>query len=262
MIPMVRRIAFAWLFLAATAALLAGCGKSSRASTGTANTHVTAQDITYADAINLRAADVPGLVGAKLTRQRPTRSGPFGTEMETCDGGVVGAGAVIGISSQRFRRSNERHGHVLSFSDTLLPIESVHSAVYILRSAALAFQDFTAANSARARACLKHLILSEDATTRREGASHSEPLFAQVEASSLPSPLRGVSGYGLRITAALAIEAPGTEGRSKYYEDSFGFVIGRTVITLNTTGDPQPFPSASERRLLSLLYCRAEAHKL
>jgi hypothetical protein len=34
------------------------------------------------------------------------------------------------------------------------------------------------------------------------------------------------------------------------------------VIMLDTTGDPHPFPVAIERRLLSLLHSRAEAHKL
>jgi len=40
-----------------------------------------------------------------------------------------------------------------------------------------------------------------------------------------------------------------------------GFVVGRAVIVLNTKGDSHPFPSATEGRLLSLLYSRAEAQK-
>ena len=68
--------------------------------------------------------------------------------------------------------------------------------------------------------------------------------------------------YGLRMAADSALEVPGTTGRSNYYEDFLGFAIGRAVITLHAIGDPRPFPSATEGRLLSLLYSRAEAHKL
>ena len=66
--------------------------------------------------------------------------------------------------------------------------------------------------------------------------------------------------YGLRTTAKSDFGMTGTTGRSNYYEDFFAFVVGSTVITLNATGDPHPVPAATERRLLSLLYSRAEAH--
>jgi len=66
--------------------------------------------------------------------------------------------------------------------------------------------------------------------------------------------------YGLRTTAKSDFGMTGTTGRSNYYEDFFAFIVGSTVITLNATGDPHPVPAATERRLLSLLYSRAEAH--
>ncbi len=181
--------------------------------------------------------------------------------MERCDGGVVNVGEVIGLISQRFKRSNARQRGT-SFSDSLLPIESVHSAVYLMGSAALASKEFNATDSSRARRCLKPFLVDEHVTTVAEGATVAEPLFSQIEVSALPSLLRGVRVYGLRMTAGVAIEAPSAKGRSNYYEDFFGFVVGSALITLNDTCAPHAFPSATERRLLALLYRRAEAQKL
>lgn len=261
MIPAVRRIIATWVVVMATVALLAGCGNSNPAASSEASTPVPARDSTYANAVNLRAGDVPGLEVARVKHQSAFRSGPLGTVVEKCDGGLAGSGDVIGISSQSFARSDTRHtdtGVILSF----LPIERVHSTVYLTRSPAVASRAFSAAESARARSCLEHLVISSDATATREGATASEPLFTHVEVSSLPSPLRRVPVYGLRTTSDFAIEVPGTTGRSKYDEDSFGFMVGRAVITLRATGDPHPVPTTTERRLLALLYRRAEANQL
>ena len=181
--------------------------------------------------------------------------------MEKCDGTVAGAGEAIGILSESFARNNKRHNGRGS-SNSWLPIESVQSAVYLMRSSALASQEFAAADSARARTCLKSVNISEDPTMKREGATIGEPLLTHIRVSALRSPLRTVQAYGLQMTAESALEAPGMTGRSNYYEDFLGFVIGRAVITLHATGDPRPFPASTEGRLLSLLYSRAEAHKV
>ena len=56
---------------------------------------------------------------------------------------------------------------------------------------------------------------------------------------------------------------PGGPPHSKHvYVDEFGFVAGPSEIRLNATGTPQPMATATERRLLALLYGRAQAHKL
>jgi hypothetical protein len=108
--------------------------------------------------------------------------------------------------------------------------------------------------AAKPGACLKHLLVTEDLPTRSGGSTVEEPLFTHIEVSALSSPLRGVQVYGLRMTARNAIEVPGTKGSSNYCQDYLGFVVGPAVITLNAVGDPRPFPSTTERRLLSLLY--------
>ena len=162
------------------------------------------------------------------------------------------------LISQRFGRNNAWH-KASTFDHSLPPIESVHSAVYAMRSEALASRAFAAADSARGRACLRHLLESEDATAKREGVTVREPLFTQIEVAGLPSARPGMRVFGLRMTAGVGIEAPGTKVRSNYYEDSLAFVMGSTVITLTDTGSPHPFPATTERRLLSLLYSRARA---
>jgi hypothetical protein len=245
--------------LSAVAVLVVGCGTSSTVASGAVSPTMKAQAIAYAHAVNLRVADVPGLVGSRPRTE--IRSGPFGAVMEKCDGGAARAGEVIGVLSESFERNNKRHNGLL-FRDSLLPIESVQSTVYLTRSSALASHEFAIADSARARACLKSLNVSENHATKREGATAEEPLFTDIEVAALTSPLHAVRVYGLRVTANSTLESSGTTGHSNYYEDFLGFVIGPAVITLHTKGDPRPFPSATEGRLLSLLYSRAEAYKL
>jgi hypothetical protein len=168
------------------------------------------------------------------------------------------AGGTIGIVSRRFRRNNaQQQGE--HFSDSLLPFESMRSAVYVMGSAALASREIATAASDRGRMCLKRVNVSHNATIVAEGAKVREPLLSQIEVSALPSSMRGVQVYAWRTMADAAIEAP---SRSPYYEDSFAFAMGPAVITLDATGSPHPFPGATERRLISLLYRRAKSHKL
>ncbi len=166
----------------------------------------------------------------------------------------MGEGQIIGIESQRFQRDNARH-EGSAFSDSLLPIESVHSTVYLTETASLASKEMSAIESGRAHACFRRDFFGASTETK-------EPLMTNVAIDQLPAPLPGVRSYSLRATTRLAINVPGATGRSNYYEDTLGFVIGRALIMLHTTGDPQPLPSTVERRLLSLLYHRAVEHKL
>jgi hypothetical protein len=260
MIPPMRRTTSAMLALTATAMLLAGCGSSthtssSSAALGTARVNslrraeppVTETQAAYAHAVNLRAGDVPGLAASRL-RLPKTRHGWL-DPAEGCDGG--GAQKVTGIISPRFSASLD-HGGVL----TLVPLEAVQSTVFPAVSPATASRALQAAVSARGRSCLKQILGSAESQ-----AEHGprQPILTQIEVSAPPSPLRNVRVYGLRMMAKSDF---GTTSRSNYYEEFFAFIVGSTVITLNATGDPHPFPPATERRLLSLLYIRAEAHKL
>ena len=71
--------------------------------------------------------------------------------------------------------------------------------------------------------------------------------------------------YGLRIVDDNTFfpgpaRLPGPARRE--YRRVLSFVVGHTLIVLYTWSGPGPFPATLERRLLSLLYSRATAHKL
>jgi hypothetical protein len=206
--------------------------------------------IAYANAINLRPSDVHGLVGSTVALRRETKYGPLGSLGERCAGGVDAPGEVFGVLSQRFVRGQEHQSN-------FLPIESVFSAVYLLRSDAMASQEVSVFASARASSCLKRDNYDQVSTT----GTKSEPLFTDVKIAPLSLPAGSVSAHGHRVTAVEAafLEAPHVRGRPNYYEDFVGFSVGPAVITLHATGSTHPFPAATEQRLLSLLYRRAEA---
>jgi hypothetical protein len=249
MISLMHRTIVTMLALAATAVLVAGCGGSS-SSADSASAQVTKAQAAYAHAVNLRATDVPGLAASRV-RLKNTRHGWL-DPVEGCDGG--GGQKVTGILSPRFFASLN-HGGVLS----LLPLEAVQSTVFPAVSPVTASRALQAVVSARGRACFRQFFGS--AESQAEHGSR-EPVFTQIEVYARPSPLRNVRVYGLRTTAKSDFGTTDTKGRSNYYEDFFAFMVGSTVITLNATGDPHPVPAATERRLLSLLYNRAVAHKL
>jgi hypothetical protein len=250
MIPPVLRTIATMLVLAVTAMVLVGCGGSSSASSTGESAPLSLRAVAYANAVNLRAADVPGLAALRLRVKTPKTRHGWLDPVEGCDGG--GGQKVTGITSPNFFASLD-HGGLL----TLLPLEVVQSTVFPAVSPATASRALQAAVSARGRACFKQFF---DSAESQGGDRSREPVFTQIEVSAFPSPLRNVRVYGLRTTAKSDFGT--TKGRSDYYEDFFAFIVGSTVITLNATADPHPVPAATERRLLALLYGRAKAHKL
>jgi hypothetical protein len=89
-----------------------------------------------------------------------------------------------------------------------------------------------------------------------------EPDKLRISGSSIPFPVAGVAGYGLRVRGTLAGAFFHLKRRPAYYEDTFGFAVGPAEIVLRVVGVGRPYPAAEERRLLSLLYNRAKAHAL
>jgi hypothetical protein len=227
-------------FVCASAILGAGCGGSASKSDPLG---ASAPAAALANAINLRQADVPGL-SARFDRDRETRSGPLGN----CD--QASARAPIGFLSQRFSRGGTR----------VLPTESVSSGVYLMASEAQAVREFDALGSARARACIGQEVVR---TIKKGERERAEPLLATpVQVVSLAPPLRPMSVAGMRRTVRLATASPFSQGRSRYYLDQCGFVVGRVLVELLAVGSPHPLPLVTERRLLALLYSRAQAHEL
>jgi hypothetical protein len=246
-----HRTASALLALAATAMLLSGCGSSSHASSvgapvGADKPIPSPQAVTYADAVNLRAGDVPGLQQAHLKPRAETSDGPFGAAIDGCESAAARAGVVIGITSQRYV-------HLSS------PLQSVGSGVYYFNSEALAREYLTAAHNPRFAACVKTVASNGAKAGTREVSKVAEPMFNEPRLSTLPASLPGVPAYGLRLATHPSRAGP---GRSEAYTDFLSFVKGDAVIMLTAIGQTHPFPAARERRLLALLYNRAEAHSL
>jgi hypothetical protein len=250
MIRSMRRTTSSLLALSVTAMLLAGCGSSTHVSSTSPPTRApkpisSAQAVAYANAVNLRAADVPGLQAALHKPRAETANGPFGAAMDRCQSAAVRAGDVFAISSQRFVHLS-------------LPLQSVGSGVYYFNSETLAHEYLATASTPRFAACVKTLAADEPKTVTREGSKVAEPMFSRPRLLPLPVSLPGVQTYGLR----LAVRSPlGRRGSVGSYTDFLSFVTGDAVITLTAVGQGRPFPAAGEQRLLALLHDRAEAHK-
>jgi hypothetical protein len=234
------------------------------AGSGRASTSITkAQAVAYAHAVNLRAGDVPGLVP---TAKGGAVEGPLGTLGVECDV-AVRAGKVVGIGSQGFERLQES----TRFSKSYLPLEAVSSAVFVMRTPALASREIAvvrdASDNPTVVTCLKHhlentQLEATDEGGKKIGGPTGKPALSQVEVTALRSPLQAIRAYGLQIRADFEITVPSAKGLSHLYDDFLGFAIGPAVIMLDTTGDPHLSPAATEQRLLSLLHSRAEANKL
>lgn len=243
-----RWLSAASLMSGLLAVFAAGCGTNrlDTADHGVPGSESNA--IAYANAINLRASDLRGLVASTVALQRKTKYGPFGRLGERCAGGAGARGEVFGVLSQRFVGSHEH---------SFFPIESVFSAVYVFPDDAMASHEVSVFASPRARSCLSRDNFKQVTTVN----SISEPMFSGVGIAPLSFSVGTVSARGYRVTAVLAafLEAPRVNRRPNYYEEFLGFSVGRAVITLHTTGSTRPFPVKTEQPLLSLLYGRAEA---
>lgn len=234
MISLMHRTIVAMLAIAATAMLAAGCGGSS--SAGSATAPITqARATAYAKAVNLKLADLPGMSVQSPEGDAP--AGPLGGEAARCSGAVNPALMVARIRSANF--SGAAH-------------ELIRSTVIVWPSVALATRDQVVGRSQRALLCAQRLFSRELA--QRIGVKLH---VGQVRVSRR-APLPGVPGsFGVRIETPILGAHTGSD-----YVDAVAFVYGRSAVTLYATGVQRPVSEATERRLLALLYTRAEAHKL
>ncbi len=255
MILQMARLPVNAVVFAAMAALVAGCGNSNPASTSAHAGITKAQVVAYADAVNLRAADVPEMTSVSPTGE--TKASQSNTTLTRCRGGLPGweAGSVF---SAKF--------HIESPSRT----EAVWSAIRVVPSPTVAVQDLSADRNPRVGACIARsfgAILTQSGPLVRESMS----------VSLLPSELPGVaSGFGLRLTRRviyreanprppehnLAEKLAQLKGGVHPYWDMVGFASGRVEIALADLHEPGVAPMRFERRLLLLLHSRSEAHKL
>jgi hypothetical protein len=247
-LPVPRTLARAIPF-AAAGLLAGGCGGSRHATvTGTTAAGAAiskAQATAYAQEVNLVVADIPGAT----VRSREHESGeakPAGVEFARCTGGVSPRRRVANIDSARFRIGKKTAA------------TQVKSSVEVMPTAALAAQNYSALRSARGRACIAHLL-----GHALEGASTSRVRFGPATASLLPNLLAtGKESFGVRVTTTPTAIVRGKQVRLTVYRDVFDLLAGPVEVNMSATGFGHPPPKATERRLLSLLYTRAETHKL
>jgi hypothetical protein len=227
----VRRISAICLVLSATAILLAACGNSSHTSASDAaliaGPPITnAQALAYAHAVNLRPGDVPG-----TTSKRTAES------VETVSHEGRNPSAFLRCAGLPTPRMVPRIRSAILGA----PYWWMRSTVEVMPSEAFATAYAALLGSSRDRRCLF-------------------PRQAESKMAYTPLPVASPI-VGLRVT-----QSTGTIGQT--YQDLFTFASGRAVITLNISGSilrtaGSKMPSLTvEQRLASLLYSRAEAHKL
>jgi hypothetical protein len=127
-----------------------------------------------------------------------------------------------------------------------------------MASEAQAAREIDALGSARARACERRSL--ETGTTKNEQGG-TEQFATHDKVLSLTPLLRPLPVRGIRRIERVATAVPANHGRSEVYLDNSGFRVGRVVVSLLALGSPRSFPLATERRLLALLYSRAESQR-
>lgn len=237
--------------LGAVCLVVSGCGATQQS-----NESVMASsrlDVSvYAHKVNLRASDVPAFVRASFPPARATAGGPFGTAVEKCDGVIASGDEVAGVTSNRFKDARREHTGGSGF-----PIYTVQSAVYVLHSPALARREVAAAMSHHGQECIKQSILSTNPSITPEGAKTGEPALSNVDIASVTLRVLGQQAYESQTTAHTVTAEARRDGTPNFHQNLFAFVVGQSIVTLQTVGSPSPFSQTKERRLLSLLYRRA-----
>jgi hypothetical protein len=144
------------------------------------------------------------------------------------------SGTEFDMFSPSFRRLGS--GRPVGGGYMSLPTEGLHSKVAVKASAAEQERDFSA-----------HVC--DEAHSRRP------------RTRALPSPLARVRIVGKRSWPTAPRAIFGTANVT-LYSDRFTFVVGPAEVVLVVSSAPGPPNAERERRLLGLLYSRAEAHKL
>jgi hypothetical protein len=209
-----------------------GCGGSHQRGIA------RAEAVAYAHAVNLRPSDVPGMSGVVGHEQNGQIVNFRLTPERGC--GAEDSGEEFVVYSGIFRRSSRgQRGRVVGAYRSL-PAEGLHSRVAVMQSTAEQERDFAASLCDHAR---------------------SEAARGVTRSQDLPSPLPGLRVLGVRSWRVAPKSVFGIANVT-LYDDHFSFVVGPAEIVLNLNSAPRPPSPELERRLLSLLYNRAKAHKL
>jgi hypothetical protein len=258
----VTRLLSGTVLLLGVAVLLGACGAGSHltaATTGraatttptaTAHTRETSgglakpltknQAMTFARAVNMIAADVPGFTATKREHEHETAADRrFEHEMVRCAGTLSSNEKLVEVSSTKFKR-----GHVI-------PEFSVSSEVSVARTPALAARELAAIRSKRARTCVSRYL-----DRLFKGRNFQGATIGPVSIVSGTPPAPGATGsFGWRIAVKFSVHGI----QIPLYFDILGLVYGSAQVSLFSTGLAAPFPAATQQRLFSLLLERAKA---
>jgi hypothetical protein len=205
----------------------------------------------YAQAVNIRGYDVPGMMA--VTRERATENLGYWREFARCDGERTSTHTFEASQSPIFRYAGR------------LDAGSVSSTVAVFSNEADADLYLTALASARARSCVvrsyeRRLLSRHGRGDLRTGRLVAEPLPAATPAS-----YRGLGPYrgaALRFTIPISYTTKqGRRARLDSYVEGFVFAYGRAVVGLTAEGEFRPLAQADEQYLMTKLVGRAEAYE-
>jgi hypothetical protein len=246
------RTAATWLLPAAIAGLFGGCGSSGTSAAGVASSPSTSPAITraqaqgYAQAVNLRPADMQGFATIGKEAEAPA-PGPYARQYSRCRGGVNSARAVLGMSSAEFSAGAALHSKLMK------------STVEVWATPALVSFNSTTAHSPRGRACLlRYLNAAHQQINRaRKGRMQVGPFKLSI----VPNPLPGVSHSFLTAINETRLRRSGAV-LAHVYRDIFGFIAGAAEIELEAVGFGHPVPTPTEEKALLALVGRARANAI
>ena len=112
--------------------------------------------------------------------------------------------------------------------------------------------------SSKVRELLGSSSSQNGSTKTPESVESSEPTLSKIHVSRLDWRVLGTPVRGLHTVAYTTIGEAGVSHAPNYYQDMFAFTVGSTVVVLTTAGSPSPVAEKAERRLLTILYTRAE----
>lgn len=244
--PRIARVLSAWLALGTAFGLTVGCASNAASANDARSEQAEAR--VFASEINLRGTDVPGFkIVAATQRENETPPGPLPRRVEECDGGPVVNRASRGIASPLLQTPN-------------VPIQTIVSAVYAMRNPSVASAYLRAGDSDRGLGCLQQEEIRKRA---RLGAARG-----RIEVSALRPIQEFAAVSGVRVWRCLPSAKPCRYKRDWSFTDRLWFAAGRYVVLLvyiagprNEAKTPKPVALPVERRIIALLYGRAQAHK-
>jgi hypothetical protein len=237
MIMLVRRIVV--ISLVVLVLLASGVVVALAASGGESTPISKTQAVAFAKAVNLRASDLPGAKRGELPsyerRQNEREAQVSWAKLVRCARHHLAAHRPIDVGAP--------------VSLLLDGPWIVGDGVRVMRSESVAASEVGAFASKRGHVCFSRAD-QVSVTSANEPPEKPEPLkttFLQL-------------GRSLG-DAAIGVQTVSNALGSTLYSDVVLFRVGSAEVVFSADGR-QPFPAATERRLLSLLYSRAKAHKL